>query len=51
MIYLEECIEQDHKLKPTALLSLLQERFDLEVDLRSIQRALAKVKKKQRKKT
>lgn len=43
--YLEECIEQDHKLKPTELLSLLEERFDLVVDVRSIQRVLAKVKK------
>jgi transposase len=57
IIYLEECIEQDHKLKPTELLSLLEERFDLVVDVRSIQRALAKVKvkkkqqKQQRKKT
>lgn len=48
--YLEECIEQDHKLKPTELLSLLEERFDLVVDVRSIQRALAKVKKKQQRK-
>lgn len=61
IIYLEECIEQDHKLKPTELLSLLEERFELVVDVRSIQRALAKVKvkvkvkkkqqKQQRKKT
>lgn len=56
-IYLEECIELDHKLKPTELLSLLEERFDLVVDVRSIQRALAKLKvkkkqqKQQRKKT
>lgn len=50
--YLEECIEQNHKLKPTDLLSLLEERFNLVVDVRSIQRALTKVKKKhQRKKT
>lgn len=48
--YLEECIEQDHKLKPTELLSLLEERFDLVVDVRSIQRVLAKVKKKQQRK-
>lgn len=48
--YLEECIEQDHKLKPTELLSLLEERFDLVVDVRSIQRTLAKVKKKQQRK-
>ena len=49
--YLAECIEQDHKLKPTKILSLLEERFHLVVDVRSIQRVLAKVKKKQRKKT
>ncbi len=48
--YLEECIEKDHKLKPTELLALLEERFDLVVDVRSIQRVLAKVKKKQQRK-
>lgn len=46
IIYLEECIEQDHKLKPTELLSLVEERFDLLVDVRTIQRTLAKVKVK-----
>jgi transposase len=48
IIYLEECIEQDHKLKPTEILSLLEERFGLVVDVRSIQRALAKVKVKKK---
>jgi len=48
--YLEECLEQDHKLKSIELLSLLEERFDLALDLRSIQRVLAKVKKKQQRK-
>lgn len=57
IMYLGECIEQDHKLKPTELVSMLEERFQLRVDIRSIQRALAKVKLKkkqqrqQRKKT
>lgn len=46
IMFLEECIEQDHKLKPTELLSLLETRFDLRVDIRSIRRALAKVKVK-----
>jgi transposase len=48
IMFLEECIEHDHKLKPTELLSLLETRFNLRVDIRSIQRSLAKVKVKKK---
>lgn len=50
MQYMEEQIEQNHQIKAVDLSSLIKKRFGLNVHPRSIQKALEKKRKRERKK-